>query len=203
MSDRFKEARRIAEEALEAQRWGDDDRAESLFDRAALIDPQPVEDVLNVSDLDREVRVGHERDAFVAHPQEPPTRILEIAPVVNGTEHRFEADVHTTLLDALRDRLHLTGTKRGCDLGQCGACTVLLEGRRINACLMLAAMVQERSITTIEGLAAEGGGLHPVLQRSSIATHSSADTARRVRSCRCSACWRKADRCPMRRSAIR
>jgi xanthine dehydrogenase YagT iron-sulfur-binding subunit len=65
------------------------------------------------------------------------------------------------LLDALRDRLHLTGTKRGCDLGQCGACTVLLDGRRINACLILAVMTQGRAITTIEGIAADGA-LHPM-----------------------------------------
>jgi xanthine dehydrogenase YagT iron-sulfur-binding subunit len=72
---------------------------------------------------------------------------------VNGATHRVAVDARTTLLDALRDRLHLTGTKRGCDLGQCGACTVLLDGRRINACLMLAA--------TIEGIA-EDGKLHPM-----------------------------------------
>jgi xanthine dehydrogenase YagT iron-sulfur-binding subunit len=65
------------------------------------------------------------------------------------------------LLDALRDRLHLTGTKRGCDLGQCGACTVLLDGRRINACLTLAVMAQGHAITTIEGIAG-AGELHPM-----------------------------------------
>ena len=72
-------------------------------------------------------------------------------------------DARTTLLDALRDRLHLTGTKRGCDLGQCGACTVLLDGRRINACLTLAVMAQNRAVTTIEGLAKDGN-LHPMQQ---------------------------------------
>ncbi len=80
---------------------------------------------------------------------------------VNGTTHRVAVDARTTLLDALRDRLHLTGTKRGCDLGQCGACTVLLDGRRINACLILAVMVQGRPVTTIEGIA-EDGALHPM-----------------------------------------
>jgi xanthine dehydrogenase YagT iron-sulfur-binding subunit len=80
---------------------------------------------------------------------------------VNGAEHRLEVDARTTLLDALRDRLHLTGTKKGCALGQCGACTVLLDGRRIVACLTLAVMSEGKEITTIEGLA-EDGRLHPV-----------------------------------------
>ena len=70
-------------------------------------------------------------------------------------------DARTTLLDALRDRLRLTGTKKGCDLGECGACTVLADGRRIKACLALAALYEGREILTIEGLAAEGM-LHPV-----------------------------------------
>ncbi len=80
---------------------------------------------------------------------------------VNGARHHLAVDARTTLLDALRDRLHLTGAKRGCDLGQCGACTVLLDGRRINACLTLAVMAQGRTITTIEGIAADGE-LHPM-----------------------------------------
>ncbi len=80
---------------------------------------------------------------------------------VNGAEHRLEVDARTTLLDALRERLHLTGTKKGCALGQCGACTVLLDGRRILACLTLAVMSEGKEITTIEGLA-EDGHLHPV-----------------------------------------
>ena len=88
-------------------------------------------------------------------------RDLEITLVVNGTSHRLAVDARTTLLDALRDRLHLTGTKKGCDLGQCGACTVLLDGRRIDACLTLAAMHHGASVTTIEGLAS-GDELHPL-----------------------------------------
>ena len=80
---------------------------------------------------------------------------------VNGTEHRVAVDARTTLLDALRDRLHLTGTKKGCALGQCGACTVLLDGKRIVACLTLAVMCRDRDVSTIEGLA-EGERLHPV-----------------------------------------
>jgi xanthine dehydrogenase YagT iron-sulfur-binding subunit len=71
---------------------------------------------------------------------------------INGTEHEFSLDTRTTLLDALREHLHLTGTKKGCDQGQCGACTVLVNGRRINSCLSLAIMHEGDSITTIEGL---------------------------------------------------
>jgi xanthine dehydrogenase YagT iron-sulfur-binding subunit len=86
---------------------------------------------------------------------------LDVTLLVNGTHHRVTVEARTTLLDALRDRLRLTGTKKGCDLGQCGACTVLLGGKRINACLTLAAMHDEEPITTIEGLA-DGDALHPV-----------------------------------------
>ena len=89
------------------------------------------------------------------------THEIQLSFSVNGVAHRIAVDSRTTLLDALRDRLRLTGTKKGCALGQCGACTVLLEGKRINACLTLAVMQQGKSITTIEGLA-NGHGLHPV-----------------------------------------
>ena len=71
---------------------------------------------------------------------------------VNGHEQTFSVDLRTTLLDALREHLHLTGTKKGCDHGQCGACTVIVDGRRINSCLSLAVMHQGDQITTIEGL---------------------------------------------------
>jgi xanthine dehydrogenase YagT iron-sulfur-binding subunit len=90
-----------------------------------------------------------------------PRRDLTVSLRVNGAEHRLALDARTTLLDALRDRLHLTGTKKGCDLGQCGACTVLRDGRRIKSCLTLAAMAEGAEIVTIEGLAADGA-LHPV-----------------------------------------
>jgi xanthine dehydrogenase YagT iron-sulfur-binding subunit len=88
---------------------------------------------------------------------------------VNGQAHALPAiDPRTTLLDVLREHLHLTGTKKGCDLGHCGACTVLADGRRIKACLALAALCDEQEITTIEGLTANGDGeLHP-LQRAFI-----------------------------------
>ena len=80
---------------------------------------------------------------------------------VNGSAERFELDSRVTLLDALRDRLELTGTKKGCDQGACGACTVLLDGKRVLSCLMLAAQCDGREVTTIEGLAPDGD-LHPV-----------------------------------------
>ncbi|MFI5688065.1 2Fe-2S iron-sulfur cluster-binding protein [Streptomyces sp. NPDC051636] len=82
---------------------------------------------------------------------------------VNGEKYTLPVDHRTTLLDALRERLDLTGTKKGCDQGQCGACTVLLDGRRAVACLQLAVAAEGREITTIEGVA-EGERLHPVQQ---------------------------------------
>jgi xanthine dehydrogenase YagT iron-sulfur-binding subunit len=88
---------------------------------------------------------------------------LNIAVRVNGREHRMAVDARVTLLDFLRERLGLTGTKKGCNFGECGACTVHLDGRRVNACMVLAASVDGREVTTIEGLA-NGGELHPVQQ---------------------------------------
>jgi xanthine dehydrogenase YagT iron-sulfur-binding subunit len=82
---------------------------------------------------------------------------------VNGIERQLELAPWTTLLDLLRDHLDLTGTKKGCDHGQCGACTVLVDGKRVNSCLTLAVMKEGAQITTIEGLA-NGGGLHPLQQ---------------------------------------
>jgi xanthine dehydrogenase YagT iron-sulfur-binding subunit len=82
---------------------------------------------------------------------------------VNGKVHRLAIEPRVTLLDALREYLQLTGTKKGCDRGQCGACTVLVDGRRINSCLTLAVMHEGDDIVTIEGLAAEGR-LHPLQQ---------------------------------------
>jgi xanthine dehydrogenase YagT iron-sulfur-binding subunit len=80
---------------------------------------------------------------------------------VNGSDHGTTVDTRATLLDALRERLGLTGTKKGCDRGECGACTVHIDGRRVLSCMTFAVMAQGREITTIEGLA-QGGGLHPV-----------------------------------------
>ncbi len=89
------------------------------------------------------------------------TMSLQITLTVNGQVKRIEIAPWTTLLDALRDHLGLTGTKKGCDHGQCGACTVLVNGKRINSCLTLAVMMDGDEVTTIEGLA-EGEILHPV-----------------------------------------
>jgi xanthine dehydrogenase YagT iron-sulfur-binding subunit len=79
---------------------------------------------------------------------------------INGRSHEAEFDVRTSLLDLLRDHLQLTGTKKGCDQGACGACTVLVDGERINSCLALAVQYQDREITTIEGIGASD--LHPL-----------------------------------------
>ena len=83
---------------------------------------------------------------------------------VNGNEHLVALDIRTTLLDALREHLGLTGSKKGCDHGQCGACTELIDGRRVLSCLTLAASAEGRNITTIEGLAKPDGPLHPMQQ---------------------------------------
>ncbi|MCU6667776.1 aldehyde dehydrogenase iron-sulfur subunit [Enterobacteriaceae bacterium H4N4] len=91
----------------------------------------------------------------------PAPEILPLTLRVNGQSQQLEVDTRTTLLDALRENLHLTGTKKGCDHGQCGACTVLVNGRRLNACLTLAVMHQDADITTIEGLGTPDH-LHPM-----------------------------------------
>jgi len=91
----------------------------------------------------------------------PDRATMPVTLKVNGAEHKLRLDPRTTLLDALREHLDLTGTKKGCDQGACGACTVLVDGRRINSCLTLAVMQSGRAITTIEGLAS-GDQLHPV-----------------------------------------
>jgi xanthine dehydrogenase YagT iron-sulfur-binding subunit len=85
----------------------------------------------------------------------------EVALIVNGRPVTLHLDTRTTLLDALREHLHFTGTKKGCDHGQCGACTVLLNGRRINSCLTLAVMHEGDSVTTVEGLGTPEN-LHPM-----------------------------------------
>jgi xanthine dehydrogenase YagT iron-sulfur-binding subunit len=87
----------------------------------------------------------------------------EVVLIVNGTEHELVLDTRTTLLDALRERIGLTGSKKGCDHGQCGSCTVLVDGRRAKSCLALAVAHDGEEITTIEGLARDGE-LHPLQQ---------------------------------------
>ena len=94
-----------------------------------------------------------------------PRAIPEVAVTmrVNGAQRMLRLDTRVSLLDALRDHLGLTGTKKGCDQGACGACTVLVDGRRVLSCLTLAAQADDRDVTTIEGLAGDGDGArHPV-----------------------------------------
>ena len=91
----------------------------------------------------------------------PPPVLMQVSLDVNGQRHSLELDTRTTLLDALREQLQLTGTKKGCDHGQCGACTVILDGQRINACLTLAVMHDGARVTTIEGLGTPDK-LHPM-----------------------------------------
>jgi xanthine dehydrogenase YagT iron-sulfur-binding subunit len=110
-----------------------------------------------------------ERDAVTdasgaaALPGDPPPQLLAVQLTVNGQPHALQLDTRTSLLDALREHLQLTGTKKGCDHGQCGACTVLVGGQRINSCLTLAVMHDGDEVTTIEGLGTPDA-LHP-LQR--------------------------------------
>jgi xanthine dehydrogenase YagT iron-sulfur-binding subunit len=90
------------------------------------------------------------------------TKPLKLKLEVNGKAHELSVEPRVTLLDALREHLGLTGSKKGCDQGQCGACTVHVDGERVLACLTLAAQVEGRAITTVEGLTPEGAELHPV-----------------------------------------
>ena len=104
------------------------------------------------------------RAAFAAGPVDddgPPPPPVQVEFQINGHPHSLTLDPRTTLLDALREHLALTGSKKGCDHGQCGACTVLIEGRRINSCLTLAVIHDGQAVTTIEGLAL-GDNLHPM-----------------------------------------
>src|SRR5690348_4270619 len=88
---------------------------------------------------------------------------MDVTLRINGAQHQLSIDPRVTLLDALRERVGLTGTRKGCDHGQCGACTVHIDGRRVLSCLTLAAMANGRRVTTIEGLAVDGT-LHPMQQ---------------------------------------
>jgi xanthine dehydrogenase YagT iron-sulfur-binding subunit len=169
------QASRLAEQALEAIRAGDEDTSDRLFAEAERLDPEAVAGVLQADDATVRWQPGPERGpstksgpALTTKGTAGAPRAVPLHPVfvdiklrINGQVHDLTVDTRATLLDALRDHLGLTGTKKGCALGQCGACTVLLNGQRINACLTLAVMAQDRPIVTIEGLS-EDGALHPM-----------------------------------------
>jgi xanthine dehydrogenase YagT iron-sulfur-binding subunit len=125
--------------------------------RRQMLETTAVTGALLLSGLPRAAHAAGLGDAGREAPVEP----VDVTLQINGHEHRLRLDPRTTLLDALREHLALTGTKKGCDHGQCGACTVLLDGRRINSCLTLAVMHDGQAVTTIEGLA-EGDTLHPM-----------------------------------------
>ena len=113
---------------------------------------------LGVSSANAAAEAASEPQSRLSEPQSS----LDVVLTINEAPHRLSGlAVNTTLLDCLRDHLHLTGSKKGCGLGQCGACTVLVDGRRVTSCLTLAVMQQGRQITTIEGLAHDDT-LHPV-----------------------------------------
>ena len=103
----------------------------------------------------------HVNETTAVEPEPANTPTADITLTINGRASRLTLDTRTSLLDALREHLHLTGAKKGCDHGQCGACTVLVNGRRINSCLTLAVMQQGDDIVTIEALGS-AGALHPV-----------------------------------------
>lgn len=105
--------------------------------------------------------IGRSLSALPASPASQPSGTVPVTLRINGRQYDLTIEPRVTLLDALRENLGLTGTKMGCDHGQCGACTVLVNGRRINSCLTLAVMHQGQDITTIEGLA-NGQTLHPL-----------------------------------------
>jgi hypothetical protein len=138
-----------------------------------------------------DAKVSPPPDSVAAGGTEPAG--LPVTLHVNGTARELEVEPWVTLLDLLRERLGLTGTKKGCDHGQCGACTVLLDGQRINSCLTLAVMQNGRHITTVEGLAARAN-CTLCSARSWPTMRCSAATAPRARSARPSASSAKARR---------
>ena len=107
---------------------------------------------------------SQERDPDRAQAAQPQAAKAELTLDINGRSHALSLDSRTTLLDALREHANLTGTKKGCDHGQCGACTVALDGKPVLSCLVLAVMAAGKTVGTIEGLAAPSGALHPMQQ---------------------------------------
>jgi xanthine dehydrogenase YagT iron-sulfur-binding subunit len=107
---------------------------------------------------------GAQQETAVAAPPTQPRDRINFTLRINGQDHLLALEPRVTLLDALRDHVHLTGTKKGCDHGQCGACTVHVDGKRVLSCMSFAVMNEGHEITTIEGLAGPGGALHPMQQ---------------------------------------
>ena len=146
---------------MDEVRFADDGAA----GRASGADPQPTRRlVLGASAVAASFgTVGLTNGALAQAPppSEPTPSVVQVALTINGQLHTLGLDTRTTLLDALREHVRLTGSKKGCDHGQCGACTVLVNGTRINACLTLAVMHEGDRITTIEGLG-EPERLHPM-----------------------------------------
>jgi xanthine dehydrogenase YagT iron-sulfur-binding subunit len=114
--------------------------------------------IMSVTSLDR--RAANAASAARPNPHAPHATTIN----VNGQRYHLALDVRTTLLDALREHIGLTGTKKGCDHGQCGACTVMVGDRRVLSCLTLVASVEGRNVITIEGLSQDDGTLHPMQQ---------------------------------------
>ncbi len=133
------------------------DKTGAAVTRRQVLETGAVAGAVLLTGLPRAARAAGPPDTGAEAPIEP----VEVTLRVNGQAHQMVLDPRTTVLDALREHLALTGAKKGCDHGQCGACTVLLDGRRINSCLTLAVMHDGEALTTIEGLA-EGDTLHPM-----------------------------------------
>jgi xanthine dehydrogenase YagT iron-sulfur-binding subunit len=129
--------------------------------KSASLPGQPTRREVVASGVIIPLALGLGPRALARSPSTPAS--VSVALTINGKSYALSLDPRTTLLDLLREHLDLTGTKKGCDQGQCGACTVLVDGRRINACLTFAAMYDGSQITTIEGLA-DNGTLHPLQQ---------------------------------------
>ena len=126
-------------------------------DGISLFDDLTRRELLEVAAAASVIAVGTEE----VEAQSPPAERVLCSLTINNVAHEFALDPRVTLLDLLREHLHETGTKKGCDHGQCGACTVIADGERINSCLALAVSLDSAKITTIEGLA-EGDRLHPM-----------------------------------------